>query len=178
MTRPLKNDIDSGIQAWDGKIDDNDEALFNAPIPIHEHVGDETDLQATFPASAYDRCLVWVDHSVHGHWLLMFSDGSSWRILQTVQQYNALTVTTSQTLAHEFVRFTSTGTVDFDFLPAAQWGGRSVIIRNDKSSGTLNLDPNASENINGVSGGPLALAIGSTATVFSDGTELYASIQL
>ena len=63
MARPTKNNIDSGIQGWDGKIDDNDEALFNAPIPIHEHTGDESDIQATFPAAAHDRCLVWIDHT-------------------------------------------------------------------------------------------------------------------
>lgn len=178
MARPQKNDIDAGIQNWDGKIDDNDEALFNAPIPIHEHTGDETDLEATFPAASYDRCIVWINHTIHGHWLLMFSNGTAWEALPKDFQYNNLTATTSQTVAHDFVRFTGTGTVDYDFLAAASWQGRIVKVRNDKTSGTLNLDPNGAENINGVSGGPLALAVGSTATIFSDGTELYAEIAL
>lgn len=77
MARPSKNDIDSGIQNWDGKIDDNDEALFNAPIPIHEHTGDETDLASTFAAASYDRCAVWVDHTTLG-WSLYVSDGTNW----------------------------------------------------------------------------------------------------
>lgn len=77
MARPTKNDINSGIQNWDGKIDDNDEVLFNGPIPIHEHVGDETDLEATFPAALYDRCHVMVNHTSHG-WSLYVSDGSAW----------------------------------------------------------------------------------------------------
>ena len=77
MARPSKNDIDSGIQNWDGKIDDNDEALMNAPIPIHEHTGDETDLASTFAAGSYDRCAVWVDDTTHG-WSLYVSNGSAW----------------------------------------------------------------------------------------------------
>lgn len=77
MARPTKNDIDSGIQGWDGKIDDNDEAVFNTPIPIHEHTGDESDIASTFSAAAYDRCLVWVDHTVMG-WTLYWSDGTIW----------------------------------------------------------------------------------------------------
>lgn len=178
MARPTKNDIDSGIQNWDGKIDDNDEILFNGPIPFHKHVGDETDLEATFPAALYEQTLVWINHSIYGHWTLMCSNGTSWQVLPSVDQYSEFSATTSQTVAHDFVRFVSTGTVEYDFLPAAQWGGRSMRIRNDKTTGTLNLDPNGSENINGVSGGPLAIAVGETATVFSNGIELFVSIQL
>ena len=77
MARPTKNDINSGIQGWDGAMDDNDEALFNAPLPIHEHTGDESDLEATFAAAAHDRCHVMVDHTTHG-WSLYVSDGTSW----------------------------------------------------------------------------------------------------
>ena len=77
MARPTKNNIDSGIQSWDGKIDDNDEALFNAPLPIHEHTGDETDLQTTFAAAAYDRCVVMVDDTTYG-WTMFQSNGTAW----------------------------------------------------------------------------------------------------
>jgi len=85
MARPTKNDIDSGIQAWDGKIDDNDEALFNAPLPMHAHTGDETDLQATFAAAAYDQCHVMVDHTTLG-WSLYVSDGTTWTRMFAVEQ--------------------------------------------------------------------------------------------
>jgi hypothetical protein len=85
MARPTKNDIDSGIQSWDGKIDDNDEALFNAPLPIHEHTGDESDLQATFPAASYDRCTVMVDHTTLG-WSYYVSDGVAWNRMGAMEQ--------------------------------------------------------------------------------------------
>lgn len=177
MARPTKLDINSGIQGWDGKIDDNDEAIFNAPFPIHEHTGDQTDLESTFPAASYDRCMVWVDHTALG-WTLYVSDGSSWVIFDpTRKEYFNLTATTSMAAVHRgaFVRFTSTGTVDFDLEPAANWRNQTVLVRNDKSSGTLNLDPNGSENINGVSGGPLVVAAGATAMVYSTGSEVFVS---
>lgn len=98
MARPTKNDIDSGIQGWDGPMDDNDEALFNGPLPIHEHTGDETDLASTFPANSYDRCSVMVDHSTLG-WSLYVSDGTSWlrKLRLTTPSVVALTDNTSGT---------------------------------------------------------------------------------
>lgn len=96
MARPTKNDIDSGIQNWDGKIDDNDEALFNAPIPIHEHSGDETDLESTFAAAAHDRCAVWVDDTTFG-WSLYVSDGTNWNRMLSVDSISALTDLTDST---------------------------------------------------------------------------------
>ena len=41
----------------------------------------------------------------------------------------------------DFVVFSGTGTTDFDLLPAASWSGRVVFVRNDKTSGALNIDP-------------------------------------
>jgi hypothetical protein len=177
MARPIKNDIDSGIQNWDGKIDDNDEALFNAPLPVHEHTGDETDIASTFSAAAYDRCVVWVDHTVLG-WVLMYSDGSNWLVLPQPHATDSFSVTTSQTASHDFVVFTGTGTVDYDLLAAANWPGRIVFVRNDKTSGTLNIDPNGSEVINDETGGTaIAPAIGQTVMLISTGTKVFASIQ-
>jgi len=179
MGRPTKNDVDSGIQNWHQKIDDNDEAILNAPFPIHEHTGDETDLQSTFAAAAYDRCFVWVDHTTLG-WTLYWSDGTNWIPYSDYKRdLNGLSATTTQAIGDAFVRFTGTGTLDYDFLAAASWAGRTVEIRNDMTSGTLNLDPNGTEQINGGGAGtPLVLAIGSTARVYSDGTTLYASVAL
>lgn len=85
MARPTKNDIDSGIQSWDGKIDDNDEALFNGPLPVHEHTGDESDLASTFAAAAFDRCTVMVDHTTLG-WSYYVSDGAAWNRMGAMEQ--------------------------------------------------------------------------------------------
>lgn len=79
MARPSKNTVSSGNPNWDAAQDDNFEAIFNAPFPVHEHTGDESDLESTFPAAAHDRCMVWVDHTTLG-WVLYMSDGTSWNI--------------------------------------------------------------------------------------------------
>lgn len=83
MTRPALNPsvIQSGQQGWDTDVTDNDAdvkaVLQDVPFAAHEHVGDETDLEATFPAAQHDRCLVWVDHTTWG-WTLYWSNGATW----------------------------------------------------------------------------------------------------
>jgi hypothetical protein len=89
MARPSKNDINSGIQNWDSAMDDNDEALMNAPLPIHEHTGDESDLQSTFAAASYDRCSVMVDHTTLG-WSRYVSNGTAWVRMEAVEQRPAI----------------------------------------------------------------------------------------
>lgn len=179
MPRPTKNDIDSGIQGWDGKIDDNDEALFNAPLPIHEHTGDETDIESTFAAAAHDRCLVWIDHTVLG-FVLYVSDGTTWVIADARDRsYLNLSATTTQAIGDRFIHFTGTGTVNYDLLAVASWPGQTVTLRNDKSSGTMNIDPNGSEVINALgAGNPFVVAAGETATIYNNGTQLYVSVAL
>ena len=177
MARPAKLDIDSGIQNWHQKIDDNDEVILNGPLPIHEHTGDESDIEATFPAASFHRCLVWVDHTVDG-WSLYVSDGIIWEGFREDHLHFEFSATTSQTTAHDFVEFTGTGTVDYDLLPAASWGGKFLHLRNDKSSGTMNVDPNGSEEINSLGAGVAANpAAGETIVLFSNGVKIFASIQ-
>lgn len=94
MARPTKNDIDSGIQGWDGKMDDNDEVILNAPFPMHEHTGDESDIQATFPAASYDRSHVMVNHTTLG-WSLYVSDGTAWNRIWSVTTIATIAALTS-----------------------------------------------------------------------------------
>lgn len=175
MARPVMVPILSGVQGWDGDVSDNFEVLFDNPLPIPQPAGlTESNLQSTFPAASYDRCVVWVNHSVVGY-TLYWSDGTGWiPVLGIRSPKRESSATISQLRADAFVRFTGAGGVDYDFLTASAWAGRSVIVRND-SSGNVNLDPNASELINGVSSS-LVLAATKTATIYSDGTELFAAI--
>lgn len=178
MARPLRIAIDNGVNGWDTLLNDNLELVLDAPIPIPQPSGlTESNIQATYPAASYDRCLVWVNHSVVGY-TLYWSDGTAWIPLGARLPQTSLTATTTQVRGDVWVRFTGAGSVDYDFLPAASWAGREVVIRND-SSATINLDPDGTETINGGGGGsPLVLAIGSTARVRSSGTALFASISL
>ena len=177
MSRPVRIPINSGTQGWDGKIDDDLILILDAPLPLPQPTSlTESNLQSTYPAASFDRCVVWVNHSVVGY-TLYWSDGTGWIPIQGIRApQTSLTGTTTQVRADVWVRFTGAGSFDYDFLTASAWAGRSVIVRNDCSA-AINLDPNGSELING-SSTSLSLAAGSTATIRSDGTALYASIQL
>ena len=179
MSRPLNIPINDGVNDWDALINDNLEIILDGPFPIHEDAAlTESNLQSTFPAASFDRCLVWVNHSVVGR-TLYWSDGTAWIPVQGVRlPQTSLTATTTQVRGDVWVRFTGAGSVDYDFLAAADWAGREITIRND-SGAAINLDPNGSETINGGGAGvALSLAAGSTARVRSDGTALFASISL
>lgn len=83
MSRPSlsPSTVNHGVQGWDTVIDDNHtevaDLVNDGPFPVHEHTGDQTDLESTFPAASHDRCLVWVDHTSEG-WNLYMSNGSAW----------------------------------------------------------------------------------------------------
>lgn len=79
MARPTRDTVQSGVGGWDATANNNFIKTFDRPLAIHEHAGDESDLDATYPPAAYSNCLVWVEHSATG-WALWRSDGSSWAI--------------------------------------------------------------------------------------------------
>lgn len=178
MARPTRIPIDDGVNDWDALVNDNLTLLLDAPIPVHASASlTESNLESSFPAASYDRCIVWVNHSVVGY-TLYWSDGTAWIPLGARKPQTSLTTTTTQVRADVWVRFTGAGSVDYDFLPAAQWAGREITVRND-SGAAINLDPDGSETINGGGAGvALSLAAGSTAVVRSSGTALTASISL
>lgn len=77
MSRYERKVIPNGEAGWDADTNTNFQNILDKPIPIFEHSGDESDLEATFAAAQHDNCLVWVDHTTQG-WVLYHSDGSSW----------------------------------------------------------------------------------------------------
>ena len=177
MSRPTRIEIGSGTNDWDALVNDNLEFALDGPFPIHEDAAlTEATVQATFPAASYDRCLVWVNHTVVGY-TLYWSNGTAWVPLGLPRApERSSAVTTSQVAADVRVRFTGAGSVDYDFLAAASWAGRTVTVRNDASA-AINLDPNGTETINGgAAGAALSLAAGSTARIYSSGTALFADI--
>ena len=178
MSRPLRIPIDAGVNDWQALINDDLEILFDGPLPPHADAAlTEANVQSNFPAAQYDRCLVWVNHSVVGY-TLYWSDGTAWIPFGARKPQTSLSATTTQVRADVWVRYTGAGGVDYDFLAAADWAGREVTIRND-AAGAINLDPNGSETINGGGAGvALSLAAGSTAVVRSSGTALTAAISL
>lgn len=177
MSRPVRIPINDGVNDWDALINDNLVELFDAPIPLPQPASlTESNLQSTYPAASFDRCVVWVNHSVVGY-TLYWSDGTAWIPVQGIREPQTnLTATTTQVRGDVRVRFTGAGSVDYDFLPAAQWAGRTVVVRNNAGA-AINLDPDGTETINGGgAGSPLSLAVGSTARIYSTGTALLADV--
>lgn len=79
MSRPEMTPINNGAQGWDALVNDNLSQLYEGPLPLMVHTGDETDLEATFPAAQYEDCLIWVDHTALGKTLYR-STGSVWAV--------------------------------------------------------------------------------------------------
>lgn len=176
MARPSYQDIESGTNGWDGRMDDNFDVAGSAPIPIHESAAITTlaALESAFPSSAHDRCFIWINLTTFGY-TLCWSDGAQWLIYGADKRaIRSSSATTTQLITDQFVQFTGAGTVDYDFLAVASWPGKTVEVRND-SSGVVSLDPNSTELING-SSTSLSLPAGSTARIYNDGTALYAAI--
>lgn len=83
MSKPTWKVISHGQEDWEADEDDNWSNLRDKPFPLYELDGDlydETDLETQFPAAQYDRCLVWVKHSVLG-WALYTTVAGSWFLL-------------------------------------------------------------------------------------------------
>lgn len=180
MARPATVDINAGNQGWDGRMDDNFDIITEAPLPIYESaaITSLAALETAFPAAAHDRCFAWINLTTYGYTLCV-SNGTAWVTYgEDRRPIRGATGTISQLITDRFVRFTGAGAFDYDFLAVASWPGRTVEVRND-TAGAVNLDPNGSETINGGGAGvALALAAGSTARIYNDGTALYAAVSL
>ena len=176
MARPLRQTVDAGTNAWDSKFNTNFQNLFNRPLAIAEHTGDETDLEATFPANQYDRCLIWVDHSVDG-WTLYFSDGTVWDVLTTgggggggPMSLQAL-ATTGTVNTTENVLCVCSGTTYTVTLPSAATAGAGFRVTVKRtSSGTITVDGDSGDTIDAAANFALDVALMSVSLV-SDGTS-------
>lgn len=174
MARPLKLDIDSGMQNWDGKIDDNFEVLFDGPIPFHASASlTEANLQSTFPAASYERCVVWVNHSVFSY-LLYFSDGTNWRPYGTDTR-----ITTAHTGAatlngrEQVVLLSGSPPYTITLAPAANWRGRTLVLKLLVAGGTVTIDGSGAETIDGALTSTVLNAQYARLVLYSDGTAVH-----
>lgn len=77
MARPTRLPIVSSQQGWDAPLETNLQNIMDKPFPMPETALTELTIQATYPAASYDRCMIWLEHTVNG-WELWFSDGTTW----------------------------------------------------------------------------------------------------
>lgn len=174
MARPLKLDIDSGIQNWDGKIDDNFEVLFDGPLPMHASATlTEANLASSFPPASYDRCLVWVNHTVYGY-LLYVSDGSVWRPYGHDRRITtAVAGATSLNGREQVVLLSGSPPYTVTLPAAANWKGKTIVFKLLVAGGTVTLDGNGAETIDGALTYTGLNAQYARVTLFSDGTAIH-----
>ena len=84
MARPERNNIQSGLAAWDADVEENFEILFDNPIPLPENTTSRTMAQvdSAYAPASYDRCFIAQnvsDGDLSGYYLL-FSNGSDWLV--------------------------------------------------------------------------------------------------
>lgn len=149
-TRPTSDDIDQGLEAWDATVNANRAKVWEAPLPIYEHTGDESNLASAFPPAQYGNCLVWVDHTVLG-WVLYATDGNgSWRQYSQREKRSARSFASAGSLNDEdrVVFYTGGGAATLTLMPAANAVGAIVYLK-QTGTGTLTVDADGSENIDG-----------------------------
>jgi hypothetical protein len=177
MARPTRLTLDSGTNAWDAKANSNWQNLFDRPLPVALHTGDESDIEATFPAASYDKCLIWVDHTVDG-WTLYFSNGTVWAALTTGGggggggPMSIQSITTTDTINDtENVLAVCSGTTYTATLPsAATVGAGNRVTVKRTASGTITVARAGSDTIDGATSYLLDVALQSVSLV-SDGTS-------
>lgn len=178
MARPTRQTIDNGTNAWDSKVNTNFQNLFNRPLPIALHTGDESDLESTFPAAQYDKCLIWVDHSMDG-WTLYFSDGTIWDVFSAGGgggggggPMSVQSISTTATInTTENVLAVCSGTTYTVTLPSAATAGAGFRVTVKRtSSGTITVDGDSTDTIDGSANFLLDVALSSVSLV-SDGTS-------
>ena len=176
MVRPTRDTIQSGVNGWDGSTNDNFIRIFDGPLAIALHTGDQSDLESTFAAAAFDKCLIWVDHTVDG-WTLYSSNGTTWSAFSggggggggggpmTIQYVTGTATADSD----ENLLVVCTGTTYTVTLPsaAAVVEGHRITIKR-VTSGTVTIDGDSTDTLDAFSSLALDVALMSLSLV-SDG---------
>lgn len=148
MARPTRSLIQNGQQAWDSDVNNNFISLFDEPIPLPAHTGDESDIASTYAAASYAQCHIWVNHTTRG-WTLYYSNGTSWLPFGgslNVRSSSSATITVDA--ADDLVIVTGTGGNTVNLPAAASAAGKVINIKNN-TTGTVTIDGNSTETIDG-----------------------------
>lgn len=171
MARPTLIDVDQGLEGWDAFLQTDLETILEGPFPIHENASlTEANLAATFPAANFDRCLVWVNHSVYGYTLYR-SDGTNWHSFDPQRRVSRnITGTATLTTAEVADIITCSGTLPYTVnLPTAtSMRGRTLTFKT-LVAGTLTIDANGAETIDGALTATITVQYG-VLKLYCDGT--------
>ncbi|CAK9074220.1 Uncharacterized protein (Fragment), partial [Durusdinium trenchii] len=166
--------VNNGENAWDSKLNDNHQNIFDRPIPIYVHTGDLASLQTSFNANQYDQALCWVTDEGPGTGLqLAFSNGTSWELLSNWEALNRAVQTDNPTSPYtlltsdDLVTKTNSTALTLN-LPALAAGNRGREVRVKNAAGTTNnitITPNGADTVDGAA--TLVLTPGQSATIIA-----------
>jgi hypothetical protein len=177
MSRPTRLPIVNGQQAWDSLVNDDFKNVFNRPLAICIQKADEsttlteTTLASEYAAASYQDCIAWVNHTVRGKTLYR-SNGTTWEIVRGATKFYERSIAALATVQDYDDVIVCTGTTYTVTLPAASGNSGRVLYIKRNSSGTITIDGNASEQIDG----SLTLALSSTlaaALLICDGSNWF-----
>lgn len=176
FTRLIPN---AGEAAWDAKINDCLQNVFDRPLPLIKHAGDLTSLQSAFPANHYDQALAICQYSSTAGDGLIFavSDGTAWRAVSGWQLFGRRLLTENPASpltvdnSHDTI-YKSNNTALTVNLPALAGSNKGRVIYAKNKAGTtgnLTLDGSGAETIDGAT--TLVLTPGQSARIVSNGTN-------
>jgi hypothetical protein len=178
MARYARQIPNAGEAAWDTKINDNDQNVFDRPLPLVKHAGDLASLQSTFAANQYDQAIAICQYSSTAGDGLIFavSDGTAWRALSGWQlsQRWILTENPSSPLtmdnSHDFIYKSGNSGITVNLQAIAGSNrGRMILFKNKAGvSNNLTINPNGADTIDGAAS--LVLTPGQSARLVSSGS--------
>lgn len=176
MPKPSRDNIQNGLNGWDGTVNNNFIRLFDRPVPIFLHTGDETDIESSFPAASHEECLVVIDHVTLGLMFYMVdqnhpSGSARWVPLSANLPLPPIVRNTTSTLDWDdrIVLSTPTGTITLTLRPAAEVAGKLVQLKN-LSTNTITVS--SADLIDGSTTFSLSAQFQSV-TVYSDGSTYH-----
>lgn len=176
MAKPSRDEIQNGLNGWDATVNNNFIRIFDRPFPVFLHTGDQTDLEASFPAASHEECVVMVDHTVLGivpyvvdknhpsasaRWILASANDSAAPIVRN----------TASTLDWDdrVVLSNPAGAIALTMRPASEVSGKIIHIKN---LSTFVITVTAASNIDGAGTYLLSVQFQSV-TLYSDGATYH-----
>jgi len=176
MAKPTRDQVQAGLNGWDTTVNNNFIKTFDRPWPVFLHTGDETNLEASFPAASHDECIVIVDHTVLGLQPYVVdqnhpSASARWVILGSQVSLVPIVLNTASTLDWDdrIVLSNPAGAIALTLRPAGEVAGKIIQIKN-LSAFTITVT--AASNIDGSGTFDLDTQF-SSLSVYSDGATYH-----